>query len=111
MKKLLGFILVLMLTGCMPKALYNWGNYDSRVYSYVKSPNEATLADLLAECERLMSDYGSRNVPPPGLCADYGYLLIKSGKVAEGKEMLNKEISLYPESKVFVERILTRFAK
>lgn len=111
MRKLLAFLAVVMIAGCAPKPLYNWGKYDTYVYSYVKSPNEESLATLMKECETLISDCGSRNVPPPGLCADYGYLLIKSGKIEEGKAMLNKEIALYPESKVFMERIIKRISQ
>lgn len=111
MRKLLVLFAIIMITGCVPKALYNWGNYDSYVYSYVKSPNEESLNALMKECDALISNCGSRNVPPPGLCADYGFLLLKNGKTDQGKAMLNKEIELYPESKVFLERIIKRISK
>ena len=48
-------------------------------------------------------------MPPPGVCADYGYLLIKKGEVEKGKELLVKETILYPESKLFIDMILKRF--
>lgn len=111
MSKLFLFFAILMLAGCVPKALYNWGNYDSYVYSYVKSPNDESLNALMKECDALISNCGTRNVPPPGLCADYGFLLLKNGKIEEGKAMLKKEIELYPESKVFIERTLKRISQ
>ena len=49
---------------------------------------------------------GTRGMIPPGLYADYGYVLIQSNKIEEGKLMLQKEVELYPESKVFIDRIL-----
>lgn len=112
MKKLLGLLVVLfLLGGCIPKQLYNWGAYDGYVYAYIKSPNPESLTVLMRECEKLIEDCGSRNVPPPGLCADYGFLLIKSGQAEQGKAMLQKEIILYPESKIFIERILNRMSQ
>ena len=42
----------------------------------------------------------------PGVYADYGFFLLQKGKMKEAKENLNKEIVLYPESKVFIDRIL-----
>jgi len=47
----------------------------------------------------------------PGICAEYGYLLIKQGKREEGLQLLKKEIELYPESKVFITRIIKQFEK
>ena len=43
---------------------------------------------------------------PPGIYADYGWLLIQNNKVDEGVEMLYAEIELYPESEVFITRML-----
>ena len=43
---------------------------------------------------------------PPGVYADYGYILLQIGKTDEGKELLMKEVELYPESKIFIDRIL-----
>jgi hypothetical protein len=43
---------------------------------------------------------------PPGIYADYAYVLLQIGKTEEGKALLLKEIELYPESKIFIDRIL-----
>jgi len=45
-------------------------------------------------------------VPPPGLYADYAFILLQIGKTEEGKTFLLKEVELYPESKTFIDRIL-----
>jgi hypothetical protein len=111
MRKLI-CIAVLAAIACsctVTKPLYNWKGYDEAVYSYIKSPSDQSVADLEKVYERLMTNTGSREVPPPGLCADYGYLLIKSGQIEKGKELLVKETKLYPESKPFIDRILKRF--
>ena len=76
---------------------------------------------------------GTRRVPPPGICAEYGYMLLipenaeifantatnlqkktyRSTDYASffpklGKEMLLKEIELYPESAKFIEPLIER---
>lgn len=94
------------------KPLYNWKGYDDAVYGYTKNSDEKSTERLVKVYEKLISNSGgTREVPPPGICADYGYLLIKKGETEKGKELLSKEIALYPESKVFIERIIKRLEK
>ena len=63
----------------------------------------------LATYEKVIATQkATRGVVPPGIYADYGFLLIQNGKTTEGKAMLAKELELYPESKVFVGSILKR---
>ena len=77
---------------------------------YVKVPNDETLQSLFATYQRIMDGQNGetvyRNTVPPGVCADYGYMLILAGKTDEGKALLLKEKELYPESAVFIERVL-----
>ena len=49
---------------------------------------------------------GTRQSVPPGIYADYGFILLQMNKTEEGKTMLQKEIESYPESKIFIDRIL-----
>jgi hypothetical protein len=42
---------------------------------------------------------------PPGVNAEYGYLLLKEDNEVEGMEFLDKEMGLYPESVIFIQRI------
>lgn len=100
---------VLLLGSCAPsvKPLYTWGNYEDVSYTYLKK-NDEQSAQLLIEAYKqiIEKQEGSRQTVPPGIYADYGFLLASTGKVKEGKDLMLKEITLYPESKVFVERIL-----
>ena len=79
---------------------------------------------------------GTRRVPPPGICAEYGYMLLIPENAAifaehataiqrrsfastdyaaffpeKGKEMLQKEIELYPESAKFIAPLIERLCK
>ena len=112
MKKILAIITTcLVVTSCsITKPLYDWSGYDNAVYAYTKESSEKSIVNLIKIYEKLIKNTGgSRGVPPPGICADYGYLLITKGEIEKGKELLVKEISLYPESKLFIDRILKRF--
>jgi Uncharacterized protein conserved in bacteria len=92
--------------------LYNWRGYDGAVYAYTKHSDEKSLESLMMVYTRLIQNSGgTRKTPPPGICADYGYLLIQSGKTEEGKELLVRETMLYPESKLFIDRILKRLER
>ena len=76
---------------------------------------------------------GSRNMPPPGICAEYGYMLLipENAEIfakyatsmqkrtfasteyatffpVKGKELMLKEIELYPESAKFIAPLIER---
>lgn len=99
---------VMILSSCGPTQLYNWKDYENASYNYVKKSDEASLNKLLASYENIINATHMRGVPPPGVYADYGYLLIKKGEIKKGLECLKLEISIYPESKPFIERIIKR---
>lgn len=103
-------LIALCCTGCTTqKTLYSWSDYEKRSYSYVKDDTEKNLDELLAAYEEMINQQtGLRQTPPPGVCADYGYLLVKKGKTAEGIQLMKKEIALYPESATFISRIIKK---
>ena len=148
MKKLIVLLgLALALSSCEVKSnLYNWGNksssnnateYESSVYNYYHSQSPESLCALLCEYEYMVTHPGGeRGVVPPGICAEYGYLLLSpdtpqifsehatkrqkesfsSGDYSatfreKGMLMLQKEIELYPESAVFIQPLIKKFSQ
>ncbi|MDR2086484.1 MAG: DUF4810 domain-containing protein [Dysgonamonadaceae bacterium] len=110
-KGLISALFVLLLASCVsvPKPLYTWGNYQERTYAYIKDATDKSQEELLNTYQKLIDKQdGSRKTIPPGICADYGYLLYKQGKTQEGLALLEKEIALYPESAVFISRIIKK---
>jgi len=99
---------VIILTACsVQKPLYTWSNYTNTSYNYLKNSDEKSTQELIKSYQTIIEKQkGSRGVVPPGIYADYGFILLQANKTAEGKAMLLQEIALYPESKVFIERIL-----
>jgi hypothetical protein len=108
----LSLFFVLGLTSCGSSrdyTLYSWSNYQSAIYSYAKTGSDKDIQNLEKTYERMMEvQRGTRETIPPGICADYGYLLIKNGKTEEGISFLKKEIALYPESATFIQRIIKK---
>ncbi len=130
----------LMFSSCVTTyTMYYWGpvssydkisKYEKAAYDYYKyqSPESIcrmieTYQDIMLKCE------ANEKMIPPGVCADFGYILLNPENAAYfndyasksqkklmagivfseyGKELLEKEISLYPESQQFLEPILKR---
>ncbi|MDP4209819.1 MAG: DUF4810 domain-containing protein [Bacteroidota bacterium] len=104
---------MLLLASCQnQKSLYSWSKYETTSYDFLKNKDEKSTQKLIESYQAIIEKQeGSRKVVPPGIYADYGFILIQSGKAEQGKAMLQKEVAIYPESKVFVERILKMLDK
>lgn len=146
MKKLIVLALALvLLSSCgTTTALYYWGGvqkettaYENLAYQSYDKQTPKSLCQLVALYENMVTNPGgTRQVPPPGICAEYGYLLLQPETaetflnnataaqkrlfksddynalfLEKGKEMLQKEVELYPESARFVEPLIKKLAK
>ena len=94
------------------KHLYSWYNYENAVYQYNKNPDEKLQAKVL-ELYNMVIEHqrGTRATVPPGLYAEYGFLLYKTGKKDEGIKFMKQEIVLYPESEMYIQRIINQLEK
>ena len=142
---ILSLAVAFMLTSCgTTSLLYNWGSvqnkvsaYENLTYNYFEKQTPESLCKLICMYEGIVNNPGGmRNVPPPGVCAEYGYLLLKpesaeifanhanliqkrifkSDNFASlfpeiGKEMIEKEMQLYPESAKFLAPLLGSLTK
>jgi hypothetical protein len=98
---------LLMASCTVENQLYSWYQYDEASYNYLKNNDEKSRQELIENYQKIIKkQYGTRSVPPPGVYADYGFLLLQANNTDAGKSFLEKEIALYPESKIFIERIL-----
>ena len=146
MKKLLILSLVTFcLVSCgITSPLYYWGGvqngataYEHLAYKNYDKQTPESLCKLICMYEDIVSNPGgTRRMPPPGICAEYGYMLIipenavifaehatamqkrvfGSGDYAsffpeKGKELLQREIELYPESARFIAPLIERLCK
>ena len=146
MKRILTIVLVsLAFTSCgITSSLYYWGGmqngattYENLAYNNYDRQTPESLCNLICMYEDMVSNPGgTRKLPPPGICAEYGYMLLipdnasifaKHATAAQkrtfdsadyasffpvkGKEMLQKEIELYPESAKFIAPLIERLCK
>ena len=146
MKRLIVLALVTFcLTSCgLTSSLYYWGGeqkgattYENLAYKNYDKQTPESLCKLICMYEDIVTTPGgTRKMPPPGICAEYGYMLLipenatifakhatamqrrtfASGDYAslfpqKGREMLMKEIELYPESAKFIAPLMERLCK
>jgi len=96
-----------LLSACAKAPLtYNWGEYSSSLYKLKKDPSDENLQAHKEVLVQIIQGSNQQSLRvPPGLYAEYGYILVKEGKIEQGIRYLDLETQTYPESKVFVERV------
>lgn len=104
-------IACLCAVGCGEKKQYEWCDYSNTYYDVTKKDCTETQIKHKSELERIVETSAKKNLPvPPGIYAEYGFLVFKSGKPKDALGWYAKERELYPESAVFVE-MLSRAAQ
>lgn len=94
------------------QSLYSWHDYEDATYQYSKKHTEDLKLKVLEEYKNVIeSQNGVRGIVPPGMYAEYGYMLYKTGKKEEGIKFMEKEINLYPESEKYISRIIKQLEK
>jgi hypothetical protein len=105
-------ICVIALTSCQTQSLYSWYDSENATYQYTKRGTDELLTQAMAQYEKVIKGQkGVRMTVPPGVNAEYGYLLCKAGKKEEGLALLRAEIAAYPESEKFISRIINQLEK
>jgi hypothetical protein len=99
-------VLLVVLPGCATTtSKYDWGKYDPSLYSYYKDPTKVT--ELYESLDAVIKAADSkRALVPPGIYAEYGYLQLQQGKSQEAVQLFRKEETHWPESKVFMDRMI-----
>jgi hypothetical protein len=97
----------LVLAGCAPRSLYHWGHYETLVYEMYTAPGKA---DPAVQVEKLSRDVGEAQTKgllvPPGVHLHLGYMYFLQGNTTAARAELLTEKQLFPESTVFVDRLL-----
>ena len=116
MRPLIGTILgaLVALAGCAskPPTLYTWGSYEETIYVTHAEPGKLPPE---SQVDILEKDYQQARAAnkrmPPGWHAHLGYLYYQLGKVDQAKQELITEKAEFPESSVFVDRLLANLEK
>ena len=103
----------LTATSCVTNTqLYSRHGYEDAVYTNYKKPTDKSQEKVLEQYRIVIEKQtGTRGTVPPGLYAEYGFLLYKTGKKEEGLNYMKQEIALYPESKTYISRIINQLDK
>ncbi len=133
---------VVLLSSCGPTAtLYYWGGtsngatlYENLAYKHYDQQTPESICKLICVYEDMVANpVGIRKVPPPGICAEYAYLLSQPEMVqmfidnatprqkavfgtddlaghfaGRVKELFEMEMKLYPESVTFIRPLFTK---
>lgn len=98
--------LLALVAGCATRHQhYEWGDYDPSLYGYYKNPSKA--GELEVTLAAVIDAAAKNHTPvPPGIYAEYGYLQLQQGKSAQALDLFKQEESHWPESKVFMDRMI-----
>jgi hypothetical protein len=112
--KLLPLLLALplLITGCQSPYVYRWGHYEDLVYVTYAKPGKLPPEAQVLKLEEDLQKAAAANKPvPPGFHAYLGYLDYQLGKPDLARQEFEKEKAQFPESTVFMDRMLSRLAK
>jgi hypothetical protein len=104
-------IATVLATGCGPGPLYHWGHYEPLVYEMYAHPGKAEPAEQIDKLTEDIATAQSKGRPvPPGVHAHLGYMYLQQGNARAAEEQFEIEKQLFPESTVFMDRLLAQMA-
>lgn len=102
------FMAFALLAGCAKPSMYSWGDYGESLELRYEKENVAQAEQLLRE---QMTGYEAGKRIPPGVCADYGFLLYRRGDLAGAMLFFEKEKNGFPESAFLMNKLIDRIKK
>jgi hypothetical protein len=102
------FMAFAILAGCAKPSLYSWGDYGESLELRYEKENLAQAEQVLRE---QMAGYDAGKRVPPGVCADYGFLLYRRGDLAGAVLFFEKERNAFPESTFLMNKLIDRIKK
>ena len=101
-----------LVTGCQSPNIYYWGHYENLIYISYTKPDKATPELQVSAMEEDMHRAISANKPlPPGFHAHLGNLYYQMGKTDLALAEFKKEKTQFPESAVFMDRLIANVTK
>ena len=96
----------LSLCACVPKPIYYWGNYETAIHDRMVDHNavkgDEHLKETIDEAEE------EKLKVPPGLYADYGFMLYRQGKMDSAIAYFDKEKKAFPESNQLMTKLIDK---
>jgi hypothetical protein len=108
-RALAALVALSLLAGCASPSLYSWGSYEAVVYATYAKPGAVPPERQIELLEQDYQKARSANKPvPPGFHAQLGYLYYQIGRLDQARQEFETEKANFPESAVFMDRLLAR---
>lgn len=108
--KLVTFVSIMFaLAGCLPKQRYEWSEYDKKLYSHYKDP--AQKEEFVLALKETLDDAESDGRVPPGIFAEYGFVMYEQGNSLEAVKYYQKEADRWPEARPFMTKMIINAQK
>lgn len=89
--------------------MYSWGGYSAELLDYYKNPGEG--AKFAERLEKDIENAEKKDRVPPGLYAEYGYMMLELGEVNTAVIFFTKEKDKWPESAHLMDTVIGQLAK
>jgi hypothetical protein len=93
-----------MLAGCGGHTLYEWRGYENKLYDHYKNP--AQQQEFTEAMKEVVLGAEAEGRVPPGIYAEYGFLLFEQGNSAAAIQYYKKEAARWPESEMLMEKMI-----
>jgi hypothetical protein len=101
---------VVLLSACNTTqgGLY-WGSYSDTLYNYKKEPGDQSRQQHVKSLNDIIATSDKKGIRvPPGVLIELAIMQIESGSPENANSLLDRELSLYPESKTLVLELKKR---
>lgn len=94
---------ITLLTGCV-HTRYEWNDYDATLYKHYKDP--AQVEQYAESLQKIVVEAEAEQKVPPGIYAEYGYVLYEQGYNTDAIQYFQKESEKWPESRVLMTKMV-----
>ena len=101
-------VMLFFLVGCS-RNMYYWGNYNIGLYRYYKNPEEREK--FIEHLQKIIQTGEQGGVVPPGIYAEYGYILYEGKQYEQAIEFFQKEYDRWPESQILMSKMIRNAKK
>lgn len=109
MNKFFFVLLSILLVGCATPELYHWGSYENTLYKSFKEGGSFTVEEQIDLLQKDIDTAQSKELKvAPGVFAQLGYLYFQVGDNSAAKNAFQTESRLFPESKKFMDRLISK---
>lgn len=99
-----------LMSGCAgQKPMYEYGNYSETYYQLKQNGDAETTTAWKTSLEESIKKSNAQAIRiPPGINANLGYLYLKVNDADKAISFFNAEKALYPESTVFMNKLIKK---